>query len=68
MRHDLRLNYREVSTMSRRYTAIITKEGNWYIARCLELDVTSQGKTIEEAQANIKEAVELYIESFPEAV
>jgi len=54
--------------MSRRYTAIITKEGNWYIARCLELDVTSQGKTIEEAQANIKEAVELYIESFPEAV
>jgi len=50
--------------MSKRYTAIIIKEGNWYVARCLELDVTSQGKTIEESQANLKEAVELYLESF----
>jgi predicted RNase H-like HicB family nuclease len=53
--------------MSKRYTAIIIKEGNWYIARCLEPEVTSQGKTIEEAQTNLKEAVELYLESFPEA-
>jgi predicted RNase H-like HicB family nuclease len=34
------------------------------VALCIELGVVSQGKTIEEAQANLKEAVELYIESF----
>ena len=33
------------------------------MARCIELGVVSQGKTIEEAQANLKEAVELYLES-----
>jgi predicted RNase H-like HicB family nuclease len=47
-----------------RITGVITKEGKWYIAHCVELGVVSQGKTIEEAQANLKEAVELYIESF----
>ena len=50
--------------MSRRFTAIITKEDNWHVAHCVELGVVSQGKTIEEAQANLKEAVELYLESF----
>ena len=52
--------------MSKRYTAVITKEEGWYIARCLEIPVTTQGRTIEDAQANLKEAIELYIESFPE--
>ena len=50
--------------MSRKYTAVITKEDNWYVAHCVELGVVSQGKTIEEAQKNLKEAVELYVESF----
>lgn len=50
--------------MSKKFTAIISKEENWYVAHCVELGVVSQGKTIEEAQANLKEAVELYIESF----
>jgi len=50
--------------MSYRFTAVITKEGIWYVAHCVELGVVSQGKNIEEAQANLKEAVELYIESF----
>ena len=45
-------------------TAVITKEENWYVAHCVELGVVSQGKTIEEAQGNLKEAVELYLESF----
>jgi predicted RNase H-like HicB family nuclease len=49
---------------NRRFTAVLTKEEKWYVARCMELAVTSQGRTIEEAQANLKEAVELYIESF----
>jgi predicted RNase H-like HicB family nuclease len=47
-----------------RLNAVITREGDLYVARCLELDVVSQGKSIEEAQANLKEAVDLYIESF----
>ena len=50
--------------MSKKFTAVITKEEKWYVARCVELGVVSQGKTIEEAQANLKEAVELYLESF----
>lgn len=47
-----------------KFIAVITKEENWYVAHCVELGVVSQGKTIEEAQSNLKEAVELYIESF----
>ena len=50
--------------MSKRLTAVIIKEEKWYVAHCVELGVVSQGKTIEEAQANIREAVELYLESF----
>ena len=47
-----------------RFTALITREERWYVAHCIELGVVSQGKTIEEAQANLKEAVELYVDSF----
>ncbi|MGD8719541.1 MAG: type II toxin-antitoxin system HicB family antitoxin [Candidatus Zixiibacteriota bacterium] len=50
--------------MFRRYNAVITQEGKWFVARCIELGVVSQGETVEEAQANLKEAVDLYIESF----
>ena len=50
--------------MSHRFTAVITKEDKWYVALCIELGVVSQGHTIEEAKRNLKEAVELYIESF----
>ncbi len=50
--------------MSLNFTAVITREENWYVGHCVELGVVSQGKTIEEAQANLKEAVELYVESF----
>ncbi|MBN2225345.1 MAG: type II toxin-antitoxin system HicB family antitoxin [Deltaproteobacteria bacterium] len=50
--------------MNKRFTAVITKEEKWYVSHCVELGVVSQGKTIEEAQANLKEAVELYLESF----
>jgi predicted RNase H-like HicB family nuclease len=50
--------------MSIRFTAVINKEENWYVAHCLELGVVSQGKTIEQAKTNLHEAVELYLESF----
>ncbi len=49
--------------VTRRFTAMITKEGKWYVARSVEVEVTSQGKTIEEALANLKEALELYFEN-----
>ncbi len=42
----------------------IVKEGKFFIARCPALGVASQGESLEEAQANIKEAIYLYIESF----
>jgi len=42
----------------------ITQEGKFFVARCSELGVTSQGESLVEAQKNLKEAIELYIESF----
>lgn len=44
------------------YTAIVEKEGDTYVALCPELDVASQGRSVEEATANLKEAVELFLE------
>jgi predicted RNase H-like HicB family nuclease len=52
--------------MTKKFTAVITKEENWYVAHCVELGVVSQGETIEKSKANLKEAVELYLESFGE--
>jgi len=48
--------------VSRRFTAAIVKEGKWYVARSLEVEVTSQGETLEDALSNLKEALELYFE------
>ncbi|MDE1824772.1 MAG: type II toxin-antitoxin system HicB family antitoxin [Candidatus Micrarchaeota archaeon] len=48
--------------MSRKYTIIITKGEIAYVAYCEELGIASQGKSVKEAQKNIKEAIELYIE------
>ena len=45
------------------YTAIVEKEEHSYVALCPELDVASQGNSVEEATANLKEAVELFLES-----
>ena len=42
---------------------LIEKEDNLYSALCLELDVASQGKSIQEAKRNLKEAVGLYLET-----
>ena len=49
--------------MTSTYTAILEKEGDSYVSLCPELDVASQGGTVEEALANLKEAVELFLES-----
>lgn len=47
-------------------TAVIHKEDKIYVAECSEVGTVSQGYTIEEAIANLKEATELYLEEFPE--
>jgi len=43
-------------------TAAIVHEGDWYVARCLDVEVTSQGETSDEALQNLKEALDLYFE------
>jgi predicted RNase H-like HicB family nuclease len=53
--------------MSYKFTIIINQEGKWFVARCAELGVVSQGRTVEEAQKNLKEAVELYLEDQPKS-
>ena len=50
-----------------KFTTILIKDGKWYVARCVELGVVSQGKTIEDAQKNLKEAVELYLDDRPKS-
>ena len=47
------------------FTAVIHKEDDLYIADCPEVGTVSQGNTVEEAIANLKEATELYLEEFP---
>lgn len=48
--------------MTKTFNASIWKEGEWFIAQCIEADVASQGKTKEDALANLREALELHFE------
>jgi predicted RNase H-like HicB family nuclease len=45
-----------------RFTALIERENSGYVSLCPELDIASQGDSIEEAKANLREAVELFFE------
>jgi len=47
------------------FTAVLHKEADLYVAECPEVGMVSQGHSIEEAIANLKEATELYLEEFP---
>jgi len=47
------------------FSAVLHKEEDLYVAECPEVGTVSQGYTIEEAVANLKEATELYLEEFP---
>lgn len=49
----------------RTFTAVLQREDDLYVATCPEVGTVSQGKTIEEAIANLREATELYLEEFP---
>lgn len=48
--------------VKRTFTASLSHEDGWCVAQCLEVDVASQGKSEEEALANLNEALELYFE------
>jgi predicted RNase H-like HicB family nuclease len=50
--------------MTYRFSALITKDDGWYVARCPELNITLQGKDVESARASLSEAIELYIETW----
>ena len=44
------------------FNALVWKEGKLFVAKCLEIEIASQGESRREALANLKEAVELYLE------
>ena len=46
-------------------TAVVTPDDDWFLARCVEVLVVSQGPTVDEAFANLTEALELYVEDEP---
>ena len=49
--------------MNKQLTAIIEREGDGYVAFCPEVDVASQGSSVHEVSANLREAVELFFET-----
>jgi predicted RNase H-like HicB family nuclease len=53
--------------MNRNFTAIIEREGDGYVSLCPELDIASQGDTVEEARRNLAEALELFFEHASES-
>ena len=54
-----------VTTQPTRFNVIVQKDDTWYVAKCVDNSVASQGKTIEEALDNLKEALELHYEEQP---
>ncbi|MFN8507486.1 MAG: type II toxin-antitoxin system HicB family antitoxin [Dehalococcoidia bacterium] len=51
---------------ARRLTALIEREGEWFVSLCPELDIASQGRTVEEARAKLAEALEPFFETASE--
>jgi len=51
--------------IARTFTAVLFNEDDLYVAECSEVGTVSQGKSIDEAILNLKEATELYLEEFP---
>ena len=49
--------------MKHQFTAVIEREDDMYVALCPELDIASQGETVEVARTNLKEAIELFFEA-----
>lgn len=52
---------------TQKFTAVIERENDGYVSLCPELDIASQGNTVEEAKANLTEAIKLFLESADES-
>lgn len=50
-----------------KFTAVIEREGDGYVSLCPELDIASQGDSVEEAKANLTEAIEMFLETADES-
>jgi len=57
--------YNRHQMTTRTFTAVLHKESDLWVAECPEVGTVSQGTTVEDAVANLKEATELYLEEFP---
>ena len=51
-----------VKSPNRLFSALVEKEDDWFVATCPELEIASQGKSVEDALSNLREAVFLYVE------
>ena len=49
--------------MTKQLTAVIEREGDGYVALCPEVDIASQGNSVDEARTNLREALELFFET-----
>ena len=49
--------------MTRQLTAIMERESDGYVSLCPELDIASQGGTVDEARSNLKEALEVFFQA-----
>ena len=54
-----------VKRLEKKFSAVITNEGKFFVSHCPEFGVSSQGLTQKEVLSNLKEAVELYLEDDP---
>jgi len=52
--------------MTRQLTALIEREGDGFVSLCPELDIASQGETVEQARENLREAITLFLECAPQ--
>jgi predicted RNase H-like HicB family nuclease len=58
--------FADMSAPPRTLTAAVHQEEDWYVAQCLEVDVASQGETLDAALGNLREAVALYLDEIDE--
>ena len=58
----IRTRHMRITDMRKQVTAIIERENNGYVSLCPELDIASQGDSVEEARDNLREAIELFFE------
>ena len=55
----------QANLVTKQLAAVIQREGDGFVALCPELDIASQGDTVEEARDKLREAIELFFECAP---